>query len=207
MRLNKIIFKLNNEEGIFMSLPCNFEELACCSEGAINFYTQEHTYTMALDLVLYFMNELIGSLSQSLENKLRLHESISKDIGYLSNEYLQDKPGLVCEKLEGIDYWVGSKNALWSTRQNMYPKLASWLYNDQNGNIIFEITPRYPWHFSEPKEGEDFIPYEEWIKSYKPVLIRAIPVEVARQWLEQANMILKKIEENVARFEREHAEK
>jgi hypothetical protein len=65
------------------------------------------------------------------------------------------------------------------------------------------MTPVYPWHFYElddAQQQKNYIPYEEWIKNYKPLLIRTIPKDVAEQWLNQAQEILKKIEENTPRL-------
>lgn len=209
MNQNSISFILNSNEKFVLDLQESLDCVHCCYEAPIIFFHDASQIVIASDFVRYNISGLSHLLSKVLAKQLMLHSSIIKDIGYLYNEYLQGlyseslqkNKELVYEKMEGIDHWVGEAYKLFDCNP------TTWLYNDYDENIILEITPNYPWHFSEPKEGEDFIPYEEWIKSYKPVLIRAIPVEVARQWLEQANMILKKIEENVARFEREHAEK
>jgi hypothetical protein len=69
----------------------------------------------------------------------------------------------------------------------------TWLYN-KNESIWLEISPIYPWHFRDPKEGEIFVPYKEWIKSYKPVCIVEIQRKIAQQWLSQAKSIMEEIE-------------
>ena len=56
----------------------------------------------------------------------------------------------------------------------------TWLYN-QNNKIYLEITPGYMWHFSDQINKEDFIPYDEWIKNYKPLVIIEIDKVIARQ--------------------------
>ncbi|HEV2917412.1 MAG TPA: hypothetical protein VGW78_06740 [Candidatus Babeliales bacterium] len=71
--------------------------------------------------------------------------------------------------------------------------------SDKDGNIIFEITPHYKYHFCEPDETPSFISYEEWIKDYKPYLIRVVPRDIAHQWLNQAREILNAIDENTER--------
>jgi chitinase len=72
----------------------------------------------------------------------------------------------------------------------------TWIYNDIGGNIIFAITPFYPFLFCDPDEEPNYLPYEEWIKSYKPYLIAKLSRETAEQWLAQANSILEQIDKN-----------
>ena len=48
------------------------------------------------------------------------------------------------------------------------------MYNDKDGNIIFEITPCYPWN-----------------KDYKPAVQIMIPKERLEKWLPQAKKLKK----------------
>jgi hypothetical protein len=204
-----IVFKINKAEDIIIELNEALENVHCCYNADIFYINNLYKTSIASDFIRYSLAILKGLLTKALKNKLRLHRSITNDIGYLYNEELQDKPGLFYKtSKEGRKFWIGESYSLWNS------SLDSWLYNDKDGNIIFEITPTYPSYYTEPETSTDYISYEEWIKSYKPFLIRKIPVEVARQWLDQANAILKKIEENVARniaegeaLEREKKEK
>ncbi len=78
------------------------------------------------------------------------------------------------------------------------PYFNSWLYNDEQCNIIFEITPRYPWndedetHLNHP----DFIPYIEFIKNYQTTIIRTIEPKYLHQWIEQVNILEPLFEKN-----------
>jgi hypothetical protein len=209
MNIHNIIFKINDTEKIIIELKEPLDNVDCCYQECINFYKgNKNLCNFSTDTIRYNLKELASLLSQALENKLQLHKSITKDIGYLANEADQEKLGI-----SYINHlWVGRRYALFGGNLNEKTYLYSWIYNDKDSNIIFEITPKYKWHFSEPKKGESYIPYEEWIKTYKPFLIRKIPVEVACQWLDQATSILNKIEENMAKLtvealEREKKEK
>lgn len=190
-----IVFKINNAEDIIIELNEALENVHCCYNADTFYINNLYKTSIASDFIRYSLEILKGLLAKALKNKLKLHRSITNDIGYLYNEELQDKPGLFYKtSKEGRKFWVGESYSLWNS------SLDSWIYNDERGNIIFEITPKYPWNYVEPKENEHYIPYEEWIKSYKPFLIRKIPIEVARQWLDQATSVLNKIEENMARL-------
>lgn len=192
-----ISFKLDLEEKISIHIDEEaFNSIGCCSISKVFFHQKNIKYKLFHDLTLFTLEKFSFFLEQALTSKLLLHESITQDIGYLWNQELQDKPGLTYQYKEGIKKWVGIDNHLWSTRSKDTLKLASWLYNDNNKNIIFEITPTYPWYLCEENYArnkfQSYIPYEEWIKNYKPLLIRIIPREIAQQWLNQAQEILKK---------------
>jgi hypothetical protein len=196
MKKYEIIFILNYQEKIIVQSPYPIHELVPCDEIPILFLYNKHHYVLNTDFIHEAMYKLRALLTKALANKLPLHKSIKKNIGYLWNEYLQDKPGFVYKTVDGFDYWVGQSNLLWNTPSTVKPETATWLYNDNNGSIILEITPTYPWHFVEPKEGEVKIPYEQWIMQYKPLIIRIIPREVAEQWLKQAQDLVAMLEKH-----------
>jgi hypothetical protein len=78
--------------------------------------------------------------------------------------------------------------------------LMSWMYNDDEGNIIFEVTPIYPYMYEDAEKEPSYVPYKEWIKDYKPLLIRKISKEVAQKWLKDANTIVEQINNNIAHW-------
>jgi len=132
------------------------------------------------DWVVEALGMLKALLTKAIDNRLILHDSIVNDIGYLWNEYLQDKieHDFVQEPLEQSTCWVGTKYLLLSTPRS----LSTWLYNEGN-DIYLEITPIYFWHFSDRKENEKFISYDEFIKHYKPLVTIKIKKNVAQKWL------------------------
>ncbi len=80
-----------------------------------------------------------------------------------------------------IDYYFLSND-----QKRIPPYFNSWLYNDKQGNIIFKITPIYPWHNTTKKAHPEKISYKEWIKDYKPTIKTMIPKENISKWIEQA---------------------
>lgn len=204
-----IIFKLNDIEKIIIEPENPIEELDCCYEAQIIFLQDSKKNILSKDAVHNNMIILSNLLTKALSNKLQLHKSITEDIGYIYNQYsdylcndkskVQNNFGYT--KLEGRDIWAGNKYNLWNSA------LTSWIYNDADGSIIFELTPMYPENFFYTKKKPQKIPYQEWIKDYRPYLITKIPHNIAQQWLAQANAILNQIDENVKRLIKEHAEK
>ena len=197
MKKHEIIFTLSDTEQIIIKLEKNLEDINCCDESSIQLIMDKHTYLLSHDSISEQMYSLSHLLTEALANRLQLHESITKDIGYLYNEDLhwtfneelsKRPPHLV--HVQENNWWVGDKHNLWCH------EYQSWIYNDAQNNIIFELTPLYPGLF-DTEEKKYPVPFKEWMQNYKPFLMRTIPREVAQKWLEQANSILKTIEVNV----------
>jgi hypothetical protein len=117
---------------------------------------------------------------------------INKDIGYLYNDLEQEKIDDILNKKNTTHLpWIGDDYCLSSNRL-----AAIWIYN-KNNLIIFEVTPPYPYKWLSPEDDQNYIPYTEWAKSYKPYLITTVPRDFAQQLLAQANELLATIEENI----------
>jgi hypothetical protein len=211
MNEHAVIFILSNTERIVLEHAVPIDQLACYCETPVLLIQNTHKVILSVEDLHDTMLVFYEQLSQALLGKLRLHESIEADIGYVYNAYLEqlhheesiykvhNKFTIVYVQRDGVDSWVGNDYKLWG-----YNSIASWLYNDTDGAIIFEVTPVYLGGFGDPERKAKAIPYEEWIKDYKPDLIRTIPHSVAQQWLEQANNILKIIEKNIERERATH---
>jgi hypothetical protein len=125
-----------------------------------------------------------------------LHKSIN-NIGSAYNNELQDIPGSFYVEREGLPRWIGNSYLLWSGTTPKIP-VTTWLYNESDGLIIFEVTALYPYHFSETDE-EVLISYQEWVKTQSPsqtVYKTILSPEVAQRWLKQLEDVLKIIEFN-----------
>jgi len=105
------------------------------------------------------------------------------------NEKFQGKSGFfMVPTISGkSSYWIGLNYEIWETSNNTNPYVTTWMYNDSEGNIIFEVTKFYKWSLREKEpEDLDFITYEEFIKDYKPLIHCIIPRDLAIEWLKQA---------------------
>ena len=201
-----ITFEISPTEKIIIQLDLSLDRLDCCYIVDILLSQFNQEYTLSNEPVRCAMEDLTKFLKQALNNELQLHESITQNIGYLCNEYWQEKEGFVIDHLTNeTSIWVGYRYRLWEGNNNNV-STNSWIYNDNNGAIILEITPSYPYTFCEPAEEPDYIPYDEWIKTYKPYLIKTLSIETAQKWLEQSKYITKVIQTNVARWEKSLAE-
>jgi hypothetical protein len=197
MKHSGINFVFNGNEKIVLEIKKPIEQLYCYCETPIVFKLPGCDFLLSVDDIYENMLIFHKLLSQALCDEAPLHESIQSDIGYVYNSYMRHtystKPvndetpicTLVYVKRDAIESWVGYNYNLWC-----HDCKASWLYNAADGSIVFEVTPVYPFDTEDDKNG---ISYEEWIKTYKPYLVRTIPRDVAEQWLMQANDILEQI--------------
>lgn len=196
---HEIIFSFDNDEKVVIQLHMPLNEVDCCTEFSVVFIQKSKQLVLSRDFLHYNINMLDTLLKKVLKQELMLHSTITKDIGYLFNQ----ESAIICgEKLKEPTfvhyikrnnelYWPGNDYHLWA---NGY---VAWLYNNFEGDIIFEITPFYPYMYSEPEEESNYISYEEWIKTYKPYFIREIPIKTAQEWLKQTESILQIIDSNI----------
>ena len=200
MKKKEIIFLLKDAEEIVFPLDDDLDDIDCCYEAPI-ILKRESEHIVLADIPIYYaMQQVVERLTQALSKKLVISQTINNDIGYVYNQYsfnisqkhLSDSSKTSDKKVP----WIGYHYYLWSSCLKSF-SCATWLYNDTNGSIIFEVTPLY---VAREPEDIDYISYKEWIKDYKPYLIRKIPKEVAQKWLKDANVIVEEINNNIARW-------
>jgi len=198
------IFLINFTEKIIIPFEDALIKIDYCYEVPILLDMGLQKLILANVFIYYAMQKFSDVLKRVLKNELLFHESITKDIGYFYNEYscnepLHDREKFVEVNANGRSFWVGYEYYLWSSclRDS---SCATWIYNDVDGDIVFEVTPLYV--ACDPQE-QNYVSYEEWIKNYKPFLIKKISKEVVQQWLDQANFIVEQIDNNVARWKQE----
>ncbi len=155
------------------------EQLHVFDEVTVLLKEENREVILFKDICREAIAKLKGDLKIALNNELLLPDFIK--IGEVGLHYNIDSYN---EKPESIDY---SYFWLWSTRGTQ-----TWLYN-QNNKIYLEIIPSYPWIFVEPKESDDYITFDEFMKTYQPIAVEEIDHATAQKWLEQCNEILEKM--------------
>lgn len=197
------ILTINDKTKIIMHHAIDPREFNCDYEDFIIFKNDEFDTIIAKGFIYHNLRQLACLLQKTLANQLILHESITTDLGYLFNEYSaiicgekkQESTILRFIQKNNESYWAGIDYSLWAY------EITTWIYNKPDGSIVFEITPFYPYMYCEPEEEPDYIPYEEWIKTYKPYFITTLSRETGLQLLEQAERIIKIIEDNQKRWD------
>ncbi|MBP6869623.1 hypothetical protein KBC04_01970 [Candidatus Babeliales bacterium] len=164
-----------------------------CSKVTVYFVSHNNEFIIGQESAVEIFQSFIGNLKKTINNNLQLDKSIIKNLGLMENQYwnesqFQKKEFIMVNSSDGSSkYWIGSRYEIWNFNGKGSQSINVWLYNDDNGNIIFEVTPLYQWSFlpDEP-ENPDFQTYEEFMKDYKPLITRVIPRQVAIEWLGQA---------------------
>lgn len=197
MNKNNIIFRLNDTESLVIKAKHPVEEIHCCYYAPTIFLSGAHIYEISECRPQDIVETISKELKKAFKKQLIPCQSTTQDIGFLWNEAYRDKPGFIYEGKAQL--WVDESLRHWAAGEKGQAIISTWIYNDKDGNIILEITPDYPWYDCTPEEYENYIPYEEWIKTYKPLVIKKIPKDVAQKWVEQADFIAKKIGENIER--------
>ncbi|HLC06891.1 MAG TPA: hypothetical protein VJJ26_01760 [Candidatus Babeliales bacterium] len=210
MHPHDIIFRLSNTERLVVDLEMPFETLPCFCQITISFYDGFREYILNLhDHLEDGIRKFRDILEKSLKGEMRLHKSLTNDLGYLHNECLkyalntddetwQLNPNLTYDEDE---IWIGYNYQLWACGQ-----WAAWMYNNENGEIIFEITPRYPGFCVEEGELVAMPAYEKWMESYHFAILRVISREIAQKWLTQADGMLDHIKEEFNRKSQENGD-
>ncbi|MBA3537476.1 hypothetical protein H0X48_05780 [Candidatus Dependentiae bacterium] len=183
--MNNIILKIDDTIFIEAILPCPVTKLEGCEQVTITLHKNEQSYTLyEYHCIQIAVEELNYLLKEAQESQLQLDCSIIKDIGYLANEYFQDRNKYLSFPAEKHKKWIGMKYLLWDSRER-----GIWIYN-KNSEIFLEVTPFYSWRSIDPEEGENFITYEEFLKNYQSHLIVKLSKEVALEWLNKTEELL-----------------
>jgi hypothetical protein len=195
-----ITFWIDHKNKIVIPLQDPINTLEPIYEETIVLYHSNHEIIISDRTIYHDMSDLAAILKKALQKDLLPHPSITEDIGYLYNHYHyhNDNDNFTMHAFPtGVIEWIGYLYHMWESSLNF----DSWIYNSPDGSIIFEITPFYPYMYCEPEEEENYIPFEEWIKTYKPYFITTLSQETALQWLAQAERIIKIVEFNQIRWE------
>lgn len=197
MKLAHLYFEIDRNNNIRFDLQTTFSDVFRYVEiEVILNVVKQDRIVLFDDFLIVGLRELQGSLEEILKGNLILHSSITRDIGYLWNEYLHDVE-LPCETdSEGYAFWVGQKYLVWNAIRS---HAATWLY-EKDGKFWLEVTPGYPWHFSDPEEGEEFISYEEFMKNYKPIALFEVSRETLEEWLKKVNEFIPIVEANDSKY-------
>ncbi len=164
------------------------DKISVYYEGGLLLKLSWGTFRSTIEYDLRYM------LKEALEGRLILDESIKKNLGFYYIQYHKNnKRKNLKYRLDedGNSIWVGFKYQIYSPAYSS--EQSSWLYNDTDGNIIFEITPNYPWFFTGAEKGEVVIGYSQWMKSYHPYVVRIIKREVVEQWIKQLDELIEKV--------------
>ena len=191
MEKEQLVFKLNNSEKIIVQFPIN-DIIHCCYRADIYFAQYNHKILLTSWMLKDNIEKFKNVLELALQNKLFLPPEFTDEIGYLWN-FIYKKKNIKDE--------YSDETFAESVKFNKYKIFEGydytvWMYNHLNGNIYLKITPLFPKGKPRNKIAK-YNTFLSWMnKCYKPKLERIISKDIVMQWLDQANLILKTIDEN-----------
>lgn len=214
--MNELLLKLSETEYIKITPDHNIsldEVYFCCGGLKAYFVSNNYELRIGQKSAGLFFEALIGILKKVVENKLQLDDSFTENLGYMYNEYFHDLPTkkpkfVMVPSLDGTSrYWIGYNYQIWSTYNDAHPYVTTWMYNDKNNDIIFEVSEFYKWSTEEDDlEDPEFKTYDDFMNDFKPLIHRTISRDVAIKWLEDSMKIYRSFfstEENYLRAYKE----
>lgn len=182
---------LNNKTKIVIgSSCCPLQELLLFCKVDVMFVDKHRSFIFGHDVAITIAEDFIAHLIYTTQQKLTLDESCH-NIGFVANEYHRafwgnkknDTRRLFKE--DDNNFWIGYQYQLFGSKNK-----TGWLYNDQYGNIIFEIAPYFNTFIRNKKT------YLQWIKQYKSIFRCTIAQDVALKWIDQLRKVLLMIRVN-----------
>ena len=189
MNRELLTFKLNDHVNIIIRLNHPDDMINAGYEARFYFMYYNHRLLLSYFFLQSNIWELKELLNNALNKKLFLDKYFTQDIGYYWNHALNQNDTY---KRLGDDYSILKNYKFWGTNR------CTWIYNDEQGNIIFEITPLYPHTYTYKKRKRSYNYFLKWMQSYKPIYKQIISREIAQQWIDQADQIIAEIDKNTA---------
>lgn len=92
--------------------------------------------------------------------------------------------------------WPGMELYLVENKGSGFDSCITWLYNDENGQIIMQVNNIYPWFFKDAPSPDLDISYDDWLPQYKILYKTIIPKNVAKQWVKDLHGLYSMLELN-----------
>lgn len=187
MNKELLTFRLHDHAKVIIQLHHPADIIEASYEARLYFVHYNHRLLLSYFFLQSNIWELRKLLKKSLNNELYLDKIFNKNVGYYWNHTLNQKD--IYKRL-GDDYSILKHYKPWSSDQ------CTWIYNDEQGNIIFEITPLYPHTYTYKKRRRSYNHFLKWMQTYKPIYKQIISKEIAQQWIEHATLIIAEIDKN-----------
>lgn len=156
-------------------------------EITVYYYIEDKCIILFNDFLCEGIKALFNITSKLLNNNLNVDRSdFPKGIGYQWNLFNNSLANDMESEIEDTTM----PYSLWSTTSKYGNE--TWMYSS-NGIIYFEASKNYKWHFDDPREGEDFITFTEFIAKYEPYDVVQVTIKNIEEW----NMKCKEIIENM----------
>jgi hypothetical protein len=206
--------KTTKPDDVYFNLPLT-------STDSLNFITEieddsiVHLYPLDFALWLQttgasiclkkiFKGSDIGTYLRHIDKCLRnecpipTEVTFPRDLGLdLNNHSYYELLSRPCTYFYPTWYWIANDTILLISKDS-FDSCVTFLYNDDQGSIVFQVSKIYPNFFKSPSWPEQTISYEDWLPQYKILYKTIIPHEDAQNWHQQLQILYEKIESNVS---------
>lgn len=183
--------QLNNSTQLLIGSPCcPLKKLLLFCKIHVMFVGRHNSFIIGHDVAITIIEEFIAGLFGAVNNERLLDESCY-NIGFVGAEYnnycfMGNKRDVKNYfKMDSEDLWIGYQYLLFGCKTK-----TTWLYNDQHGKSILEITPYFN-NYSRINKT-----YAQWIKQYKTILKLTLHKDIMVQWIDLLKIVLRIIRIN-----------
>ncbi len=189
MNKKLLILSINNHAKIIMRVNNHKDVLEAGSQVRFIWKNYNHELFLTYNFLSSEMETLKILLNMALKNELQLDPHYTQNIAYYWNHCLNPKNP---SDRFGDDYSILKEYLVIN---------SIFIYNNKDGEIVFEITPLYPHTYSYSKRKPSYNYFVKWMQEvYKPIKKCIISPSIAQQWVQQADAILAEIETNTAKM-------
>lgn len=197
--MNELILPLDTTSRLIIQSPVPINDLALLQRVQIVFQDGTAEYVLYVQEIVEALDTLCPCIQRVLTgNHILAPRIANKDIGYLHNKSTWLSFIRYMERVRRLHPFL-----VLSALGDDFPYLETWLYNDKAGNIILHIT-EFCRHEVGVSRKDYKIVHDQFMKNYKPLVVRTVPREVAKEWLFQLERLLKITEDNNPRYVKEN---
>ncbi len=180
--------RLNRDERIIICVP-KFEhktnyfykptpELHQFDEATVFYDDRESSVILAKDAIQEILIVLSECIDRVLKGQLKIPKLLENKIGKLYN---------IDNNSEKFTFQYDSSRML------CVNYVSTWIYNAEDNKICIEISPLYPWTYRDPKEGENYISFDEFISSYRPIAVIRVERNSLIKLKQKCDSVIKKL--------------
>lgn len=144
--------------------------------------------------------DFICSLEEALNNERKISKELGKNVnlGLLWNEHTQkiilaEEAG---KPLKSWD-WSGDDLLFLGNKADEFSSCITFLYNDEQGNIVLEVSSTYPWFFGEDPPEDLYVSYDDWLPEYKILYKTIISKDTVQKWIKEMIAFRDMLEEKI----------
>jgi hypothetical protein len=183
----EIQFNVSTGQSLRIDLPDTLEETHRFDDIDVLFSDQEKAFSLfENEHISEAVRSLNNALNLALEGKIKFPADLNPDKGIYYYSMISMNDFYKNNNTGSVD--PASKVAwIWSGTKNNQPQ--TFIYTI-DADIFLEISPNYKWLNAEPQEGDGFIPFEEFLKSYRMLYRFKLDTPTILEWQKTCENVL-----------------